>query len=143
MDPNATLKAIQDAHADQDWPTTLRLADELANWLNLGGFPPDGMTRGEADELAANYAYTAREHLREMWRDFSKEWRKTAPKLDGAEKLANIRRLRRYRRELLDLILLGRDNPDIDYMRRQVREFSRRIGIRIVQFIRMPNVQGN
>jgi uncharacterized protein YgfB (UPF0149 family) len=65
MDPNATLRDIRTAYAEKDWQTLFDRADSLAQWLNGGGFPPTGMTRGKADELAANYAYTARMYLRD------------------------------------------------------------------------------
>lgn len=49
MDPNATL-AQMCATYDDDERRELGLA--LLNWLQMGGFPPDGYSRSDARAMA-------------------------------------------------------------------------------------------
>lgn len=46
MDPNATLAIMRDTTATND--ERLAAAIDLTGWLLAGGFPPDGMTSGDA-----------------------------------------------------------------------------------------------
>ena len=51
MDPNATLNAIMDCLDDGKAKQAGQHACDLLEWLNKGGFCPDGMTKQEARHL--------------------------------------------------------------------------------------------
>lgn len=50
MDPNDAWRTLSDHTLDPY--TRLHAAEALVNWLESGGFPPDGMTRHGALVLA-------------------------------------------------------------------------------------------
>jgi hypothetical protein len=45
MDPNATFKALTQACKDKDFVAMNDHASSLRDWLDKGGFPPDGYSR--------------------------------------------------------------------------------------------------
>lgn len=45
MDPNATWEQLCQADKDQDDELARQLAHDLENWLNKGGFAPEGYDR--------------------------------------------------------------------------------------------------
>jgi hypothetical protein len=40
MDPNATLRELIEAAVRGDWESMLEAANDLAEWIDKGGFPP-------------------------------------------------------------------------------------------------------
>jgi hypothetical protein len=44
VDPNQTLRAFWNAVAASDWNEAREHGDNLSDWMNRGGFPPDNLT---------------------------------------------------------------------------------------------------
>jgi hypothetical protein len=59
MDPNATLRTIIDAIADQDTDATIDATTDLLGWLLNGGFGPAGYRRADVAEFCRQTLHRA------------------------------------------------------------------------------------
>jgi hypothetical protein len=60
MDPNATMQLLLGDDMGEDISVAVEAAEDLIEWLDKGGFPPDGYTVEETREVAQNVLRSAR-----------------------------------------------------------------------------------
>lgn len=63
MDPNATLRLIEEALVDNDWDYVDELCFELYDWLGRGGFEPEW---NDYLDAFAQYQAWEEEYLKEL-----------------------------------------------------------------------------
>lgn len=63
MDPNTVSRDLRDALKARDWETVITCSATLRCWVQMGGFPPEGMSARGALFLAQTLYEFALDHL--------------------------------------------------------------------------------
>ena len=51
MDPDSSWQSLLDALRNQDWESAREVAQDLLDWLTIGGFPPKSVMAQDQDFL--------------------------------------------------------------------------------------------